>query len=94
MNTIGVSNSLDLDQAQHFVGPDLGPNCLQRLSAEDTSRQRVKEERHLSATSVYKKRLIHVNFLSRHITLVHVQFLRNYNYNCAIFHITTTQNFN
>ena len=29
-NTIRVSNSLDLDQAQHFVKPDLGPNCLQR----------------------------------------------------------------
>ena len=24
-----------------FVGPDLGPNCLQRLSADDTRRQRV-----------------------------------------------------
>ena len=42
-NTIRVSNSLDPDQArhfvrpdlEHFVGPDLGPNCLQRLSAED-----------------------------------------------------------
>ena len=34
-----VSNSLDPDQAQHFVGPDLGPNCLPRLSADDTSRQ-------------------------------------------------------
>ena len=31
-----MSNSLDLDQARHFVGPDLGPNCLQRLSADDT----------------------------------------------------------
>ena len=30
-------NSLDLDQARPF---DMGPNCLQRLSAEDTSRQR------------------------------------------------------
>ena len=28
-NTIQVSNSLDPDQARHFVGPDLGPNCLQ-----------------------------------------------------------------
>ena len=27
-NTIRVSNSLDPDQARHFVGPDLGPNCL------------------------------------------------------------------
>ena len=24
-----VPNSLDPDQAQHVVGPDLGPNCLQ-----------------------------------------------------------------
>ena len=32
-----MSNSLDLDQAQHFVGPHLGPNCLQRLSADDKS---------------------------------------------------------
>ena len=34
-NTIRVSNSSNPDQ----VGPDLGPNCLQRLSADDTSRQ-------------------------------------------------------
>ena len=32
-NTIQVSKSLDPDQARRFVGPDLGPNCLQRLSA-------------------------------------------------------------
>ena len=32
-------NSLDPDQAQHFVVPDLGPNCLQRLSADDKSRE-------------------------------------------------------
>ena len=36
-----MSNSLDPDQARQFVGPDLGPNCLPRLSADDTSRQRV-----------------------------------------------------
>ena len=34
-NTIQVSNSLDLDQAGHFVGPDLGPNFLQKLSADN-----------------------------------------------------------
>ena len=28
INTIRVSNSLDPDQAQLSVGPDLGPNCL------------------------------------------------------------------
>ena len=37
-NIIQVSNSLDPDQAQHFDWPDLGPNCLQRLSADNTSR--------------------------------------------------------
>ena len=29
-NTIRMSNSLDSDQDPHSVGPDLGPNCLQR----------------------------------------------------------------
>ena len=40
-NTIKESNSKDPEQARHFVGPDLGPNCLQNLmlSADDTSRQ-------------------------------------------------------
>ena len=28
------SNTLDPDQARQNVGPDLGPNCLQRLSAD------------------------------------------------------------
>ena len=30
---ISLSNSLDPDQARHFVGPGLGLNCLQTLSA-------------------------------------------------------------
>ena len=30
-----MSNSLNPDQDRCFVGPDLGPNCLQRLSADD-----------------------------------------------------------
>ena len=33
-NTNRVSNSLDPDQAQYFVGPDLGSKCLQWLSDE------------------------------------------------------------
>ena len=32
-----MSNSLDPDQDKHSVGPDLDPNCLQRLSADDKS---------------------------------------------------------
>ena len=31
-----VSNSLETDQAQLSVRPDLDPNCLQKLSADDT----------------------------------------------------------
>ena len=31
-----MSSSLDLDQAGHFVKPDLGPNCLQ-ISADSKS---------------------------------------------------------
>ena len=33
-----VSNNLDSDQARCLVGPELGPNCLQKLSADDTRR--------------------------------------------------------
>ena len=28
-------NSLNPDQAQHFVWPDLGPNCLQKSSVDN-----------------------------------------------------------
>ena len=34
------SASLEPDQARHFVWPDLSPNCLQRLSSDNTGRQR------------------------------------------------------
>ena len=37
-STIIVSNSLDSDQARHFVRPDLSPSCLQKLSANNTNR--------------------------------------------------------
>ena len=36
-----MSNSLDPDQVGHIVPPDLDQNCLQRLSADETSIQRV-----------------------------------------------------
>ena len=43
-NTIRVSNSLDPAEARSFVGPDLGPNCLQRLSADNTNTSLVGKE--------------------------------------------------
>ena len=30
-----MSISLDQDHVRHFMGPDLGPNCLKRISADD-----------------------------------------------------------
>ena len=39
-----MSNDLGLDQDTRSVGPDLGPNCLQRLSADDKSMEREKIE--------------------------------------------------
>ena len=35
-------NTFEPDQGRPFVGPDLGHNCLQRLSAENTSEKRLK----------------------------------------------------
>ena len=35
---IRVSYILEPDQDRHSIGPDLDPNCLQRLSADEKSR--------------------------------------------------------
>ena len=35
-NTLRVSSNFDPNQARQNLGPDLGPNCLQMLLAEDT----------------------------------------------------------
>ena len=37
-NIIIVSNCLDSDQTRRHVGPELGRNCLKRISADDTCR--------------------------------------------------------
>ena len=42
-----MSNSLDPDQARQNVGPDLGPNCLQRLSADDTKGKELSQSEKL-----------------------------------------------
>ena len=46
MYTIRVSTSLDLDQTWHFAGPDLGPNCLQGLSAAGKEIKAVLKKTH------------------------------------------------
>ena len=49
-----VSNSLDIDQTRHFLGPDLGPNCLQKVSADNTSGQELKEPQQYGPAQEYK----------------------------------------
>ena len=69
-NTIRVSNSLDPDQARHYVGPDLGPNCLQRLSADTAGRE--LNTKQLVDTFWLKPRLKLISFGSNffHLTKV------------------------
>ena len=65
-NTIRVSDSLDPDQTRRFVGPDLGTNCLQRLSADDTSRHRVDLRQNTkSSLTESKRRLYYVLSVKR-----------------------------
>ena len=51
-NTIRESNSLHSDQDPHFVGPDLGSNCWQRLSAGDTNRVRTSFTSHFNSVQL------------------------------------------
>ena len=37
-NYQSVSNGLETDQDRHHVGPDLGPNCLQKLTTDSKGR--------------------------------------------------------
>ena len=46
-------NRLDPNQARRFVGPDLDPNCLQKLSADDTSRPWVNAQTIQDTCSVH-----------------------------------------
>ena len=53
-NAIQVSNSLDPDQDQYSVGPDLGSNCLQKLSADAVSKERVKCDKYKNTRDFLK----------------------------------------
>ena len=48
-----VSSSLDPDQVPGSVRPALGPNCLERLSADNTSRQRVERYLMIECLTLY-----------------------------------------
>ena len=52
-----MSNGLDQDQDQHFVGPDLGPNCLRKLSEDDKTGASIGERVNDQVLSVQMKSL-------------------------------------
>ena len=57
-----MSNGLDPDQDRRSVGPDMRPNCLQRLTTDDKSRDvdgkgRVSEMIGLSVKTVTHKQV-------------------------------------
>ena len=60
-NIIRVSNSLDSNQAQIFVGHNLGPNSLQRKSAEDTSQYRVNDSKLMVILQISFRHQIYAN---------------------------------
>ena len=57
-----MSNSLDPDQTYFFVMTGLGPNCLEKLSADDTSRQNKVLPRSTTKNAIFQ--LKHVSTLS------------------------------
>ena len=61
-----MSNSLYQDQARFFVRSYLGPDCLQKLSADETSRQRGKENNQIGLS-------VHVTLIFTHRNSVAVK---------------------
>ena len=55
-----MPNILDPVKAEHFVRPDLGQNCLQKLSADNISRYRVNQGLNLVCFSRHHSGLIWV----------------------------------
>ena len=58
-----VSNSMNLDQDQHSVGPDLGTNYLQKLTADKVSEVAASKER-VKLVDHKKTRIAGLNFYS------------------------------
>ena len=70
-----MSNNLDPDQGRQFVGLDLGPSCLPRLSADGTGRQSVK-----LCFRAFTAKFLGVQIL-KYFTVNHLRF---YPFCCAI----------
>ena len=51
-----IVNSLDPAQDRRFVGPDLGPNCLHSLSADETEGKEIACDGVCFISYIYMKR--------------------------------------
>ena len=85
-----MSNRLDPDQARHFVGPDLGPNCFQKLSADDTRRFMSSYPFGLVARLLANAIITKTSLTGLFLTCYHVQMYSNCPFNSLppgiIFH--------
>ena len=52
-NILSVSNGLDPDQDWHSLSPDLGPNCLLKLTKVTPSKERLKYQTLLQQTASF-----------------------------------------
>ena len=52
-NAFGVSTGLDPDQDRHFVGPDLDPNCVQRLSYQQMTKVATSKKKLTTLAGVF-----------------------------------------
>ena len=51
-NAIRVSSCSNSDQVRSFIGPDLGPSCFLRLSADDQSRHYYVNRQRVNASRI------------------------------------------
>ena len=49
-----MSNNLEQDQARGIVGPSLGSNCLQRLSADDPAATSKKKLSQITSIQIFR----------------------------------------
>ena len=66
-----MSNSLDPDHTRRLVGPDLDLNCLQWLSADDTSRKIITN--HISSTCIRLSSVSYCCYLLFILPIIFVQ---------------------
>ena len=55
---ITFANSLDPDQARHFVGPDLDPNCLTLMVFQKEYFEKIDFERNQQMKNPSRQRVI------------------------------------